>query len=181
MLDAASDHPALRWLIGAITVAAVAAVAITYRDEPLTAALLVVVVLALGALSAIDVAQHRLPNRITYPLALASIVVVLGVGIWQGEVGRALAAIGVGVGFAFVLLVLRFGLGDVKLAISIGTISGWLGWSAVAATMLATAVSGAVVGVALMAVHRRRDVAFGYGPFMALGAVVGMLAAAGAG
>lgn len=178
MIDSTTDHPALRWLIVALTAVATVVVATAHRGEPLVAALLSVVVITLGGLSVIDIAQHRLPNRITYPLAGASCLVVLGAGLQTGEILRAVAAVGIGLAFAVTLLVLRFGLGDVKLSVSIGTIAGWLGWSAVATTMLVTAATGGLVGAVLMVVHRRRDVAFGYGPFLAIGAVAGMLAAA---
>ena len=146
MLDAATDHPALRWIIAAITMVGVVAIAVAHRATPVTAVLLGAVVVALGLLSVIDVAEHRLPNRITYPLALASAVVVLVAGIRADDVVGAIGAIAIGLAFATVLFVLRFGLGDVKLAVSIGTITGWLGWSAVATTMLVTAAAGGARG-----------------------------------
>lgn len=179
MLDVTSSHRGLRAAIAAVTLVAVVLVALAHQDHPVTAALLAGVVMALGALSMVDVAEQRLPNRITYPLALATITVVVIAGALQGELLRAGVAIGVGLVFAVALMLLRFGMGDVKLAVSVGTIAGWLGWQALATTMLAMALSGALAAVGLMVIHRRRDVAFSYGPFIAIGSVAGMLAVGG--
>ena len=88
-----------------------------------------------------------------------------------------MAAIGTGLAFAAVLLVLRFGMGDVKLAYTVGTIAGWFGREAVMTTVVFGALAGAAVAVALIVIHRRRDVTFGFGPFLALGSVAGMLVA----
>lgn len=99
----------------------------------------------LAALTFYDVAQRRLPNRLTVPGA----VVVLLVAAW---VGRGLpAALGALALTALYLLVhlaapAAMGAGDVKLAVGIGALTGAFGvdaWilAAVAAPLL-TAVWG---------------------------------------
>lgn len=177
--DLATAHPLVRGLIVVVAAAATVAVGYVHRASPLTAALLVAMTLALGLLSFIDVAEQRLPNKITLPMGAASIVIVLIAGVVESKIGSAFGAIGIGLLFAVVLLFGRFGMGDVKLALPIGTVAGWFGYSAVMTTVLAASVSGAVVALALLAIHRRRSLTFGFGPFLAIGSVAGMLVAVG--
>jgi leader peptidase (prepilin peptidase)/N-methyltransferase len=176
--DLTADHRAIRPAIGAATAVATIVVAVGHRGDPMTAALLSMVVLSLGTLSAIDIAEQRLPNRITVPLAGGAVLAVLCGGVARADIGAAFGAVGVGLAFALMLLVLRFGMGDVKLALPIGTIAAWLGQDAILATVYVGAISGATVALILIAVHRRRDVSFGFGPCLALGSVAGMVAAA---
>lgn len=163
--------------MAAATAVAAGLVTVVHRERPLVAALLVAMVGALGALSLVDLAEQRLPNRITVPLVVTSTGAVVVAGVVEGRVVDALAAIGLGALFAVVLLLLRFGLGDVKLAVSIGIVAGWLGSSAVLATVLVASGSGAATAAVVLAVHRRRDLSFGFGPCLALGAVAGMVVA----
>lgn len=176
-LDLTTNATPLRVGIVALTVAGVVGVVVAHRDAPLTAALLAAVVVAYGVLSIIDAAEQRLPNRITLPLAGASAVAVLVGGVVRSDIGAGFGAIGVGLAFAVVLFLLRFGMGDVKMALTVGTIAGWLGADTVVATMLSGAIAGGVVAVALIAIHRRRTITFSYGPFLAIGSVIGMIAA----
>ena len=61
------------------------------------------------------------------------------------------------------------GFGDVKLLAMIGAFVGPLG---VVQTILAAAVSGLALGLGWVAVHRRFDVPFGFGPALAFGALL---------
>jgi leader peptidase (prepilin peptidase)/N-methyltransferase len=65
------------------------------------------------------------------------------------------------------------GLGDVKLAATMGLFLG----RAVAPAILAALLVGSIVGVALIARHgaAARKMAIPFGPFLALGGVIGML------
>ncbi len=175
--DLTTDHRLVRWLIGATTVGAGGVVAMQHRTNPLTALALALVVLTYGRLSAIDVAEQRLPNRLTLPLAGVTMVVLMATGVVIGQVLAALTAIAVGVGFALLLGVLRFGMGDVKLAVTVGAIAGWFGRDAILATIYIGAAGGAATAVILMILHRRRDISFSFGPFLALGSIAGMLVA----
>lgn len=149
----------------------------SHRGDLAVAVLLSAVVLCYGVLSAVDAAEQRLPNRITLPLAAATLgAVVVGAAL-RADPMAAVVAIGTGGAFAAVLCVLRFGMGDVKLALTVGMVAGWLGRAAVAATILAGASAGAVAALALILVHRRRGLAFSFGPALAFGSVVGMMAA----
>jgi leader peptidase (prepilin peptidase)/N-methyltransferase len=66
------------------------------------------------------------------------------------------------------------GLGDVKLAATMGLFLG----RAVAPAILAALLIGSLVGVALIARHGSgaRKMAIPFGPFLALGGVIGLLA-----
>jgi leader peptidase (prepilin peptidase)/N-methyltransferase len=176
-VDLTTDRPAVRVAIGAATVVAIAAVAAHHRTDPVVAGLLSIVVLCYGVLSVVDAAEQRLPNRITLPLAGATAIAVLSGGFARADIGSALGALAMGLVFALVFLLLRFGMGDVKLALTVGTIAGWLGSDAVMTTAYVGACSGGAVALLLIIVHRRRDISFSFGPFLALGSVAGMLAA----
>jgi leader peptidase (prepilin peptidase)/N-methyltransferase len=68
------------------------------------------------------------------------------------------------------------GLGDVKLAASLGLLLGWLGWTWVVVGLVAAVVLGGVVGLALLATgraHRRSAVPFG--PSMLVGGLVAVV------
>jgi leader peptidase (prepilin peptidase)/N-methyltransferase len=66
------------------------------------------------------------------------------------------------------------GLGDVKLAATMGLFLG----RAVAPALLAALLMASLVGLVLLARHgsRARKMAIPFGPFLALGGVVGLLA-----
>ena len=172
-----THHPAVRIAIVAATAAAVVAVVASHRADPVVATLLSIALLSYGVLSAIDAAEQRLPNRITLPLAAATTLAVLTGGLVRSNLESALGALGIGLAFAVALLVMRFGMGDVKLALTVGTIAGWFGQNAVVTTALIGAMSGATVALLLIVIHRRWDVTFSFGPFLAVGSVAGMLVA----
>jgi leader peptidase (prepilin peptidase) / N-methyltransferase len=146
---------------------------------------------ALLALTFIDLDTWLLPHQMTWPL--------LAIGLlspaWNPEVGWIDAAIGAGAGFsAFGLVALvgekllkkeTMGWGDVWLLAGIGA---WLGWQALLPVIVLSSLQGAVVGIALLAIHRPAagrvvpaDVqdpdwvpprhAVPFGPFLALGAL----------
>jgi leader peptidase (prepilin peptidase)/N-methyltransferase len=73
----------------------------------------------------------------------------------------------VALGYKLVRGVDGMGLGDVKMMAMIGAVSGW---QAVLAVLLLAAVSGALVGVIIMAVQRRTDLKFAlpFGVFLGL-------------
>jgi leader peptidase (prepilin peptidase)/N-methyltransferase len=138
---------------------------------------------ALGvALSAIDIAVHRLPYRLTMP-AYPVMAILLGVAAATGHDGgalvRALLA-SVALSAAYLLLALlgagQLGAGDVVLAAVLGLGLGWLGWpTVIAGSLLAFAVM-AVVSLALLAARRislRGEICFG--PFMLGGALLAIL------
>ncbi|MEJ5915749.1 prepilin peptidase [Pseudokineococcus sp. 1T1Z-3] len=167
--------------------------------ELATAALLALTALALGpvpelpaflylacvavALAVIDVEHHRLPDRIVLPSYVVGAVLLLGVAALQADWWAALRT---GVGLAalwllyFALAVARpggMGFGDVKLAGLLGMHLGYLGWAPLVVGAFAAFLLGGLVGVALLAVRRvGRRSAIPFGPFMLVGAAVGVVA-----
>ncbi len=133
----------------------------------------------------IDLAVHRLPDRLTYA-ALAGTLGLLGLAALIGTdpAGgaawlRALAAgAGMAVFFASSALLFGrrgFGLGDAKLALSSVAILGWLGWEAVVFGLMVAFVGAAVVSLALLATGRVRWSAhLPFGPFLILGTFVAL-------
>lgn len=137
-------------------------------------------------LAFIDLAVHRLPDRFTLPAA-GWVLGWLGVAALTGDAGgawlRSLAAAAVcGLGFATITLLFGargFGLGDAKLAVSIGALLGWLGWTALVAGLLLAFLASGVVALALLATKRvNRQDSLPFGPFLVLG-TLGAIAWAG--
>jgi len=140
--------------------------------------------------SAIDLDVARLPNVFTLPLAGAAAVWVVLMGVLTNDwaaTGRALAA---GVGLAGVNLGLSllfrlipphqegFGMGDIKLCLSLGAVVGWFGWLPLGVGYVATFVFGGVWAIVLLVARRAgRHSAFSFGPFLAAGTIVAMLIA----
>lgn len=164
-----------------VGLAATALVGWLHRARPLEGLALAVVVAVSTWLSVIDFREHRLPNRIVGPLAVA-ITVVIGLGgLAEDDLGRAGRAMAFGLVASTVLLVANLigglGMGDVKYGYPVAATVGWFGWDALAVTILVTAFSGGLVGAVLLAIGRGRNYALSYGPFMALGLVAGLVAA----
>ena len=132
------------------------------------------VILVLCVLSAIDITEHRLPNRIVLP----SFVVVLLAQIaffpdqaFEWVVASALACAAMLV--LHIVYPQGLGLGDVKLALLLGASLG----SDVMAAFLVGTLAGAVYAAVLILRDggAARHTAFAFGPFLAFGAVVALL------
>ena len=137
---------------------------------------------ALLAISIIDLEHFIVPDRITGPLTVAALALLGLAAVAEGNgwrFGRALAG---GVAYFAFLLVLNIlypkgmGMGDVKLAFSLGLYLGWLGWGQVFLGGFLAFLLGAVVGITLIAtkVKSRKD-AVPFGPFLALGVMLTIL------
>lgn len=163
--------------------AVIASAAVGARIGPvLPAAACCCVVAASSALTACDLDERRLPDTITLP-ALGLTLVLLGAASWQAHdpkpLIRAVLAAAVSAGFflALALATRAVGGGDVKLAALTGLPLGWLGWQHLVLGILAGLVLAALAAGILLAAHRisRRD-PIPLGPFLAAGALMGMLA-----
>ena len=135
------------------------------------------------ALTLIDLEHHRLPNAIVLPSYVVTAVLLVLASVLTGDYGRLLTAlIGAVALFAFYWILARsypggMGFGDVKLAGSLGMLLGWLGWGALIVGGFSAFVLGGVVGLALMVGGRAsRKTRIPFGPFMLLGAAVGVFA-----
>ena len=144
-------------------------------------ALMGLYILALILLFATDLDQRLLPDVITYPLiALAVVGFVLGVGPYvhdPTELGFAAAA-AVGIPLFLYLLSIPFGagaigLGDLKLLVSVGLLSGPL---RLLVGLIGGALAGAIAIVALIVLRRITLRSYvPYGPFLIVGAIWALL------
>ena len=141
-----------------------------------------VLVASLLAISLIDLEHFIVPDRITAPLTVSALALLGVAALADGNgwrFGRTLLG---GVAFFAFLLVLNLmypkgmGMGDVKLAFSLGLFLGWLGWGQVFLGGFLAFLLGAVVGVGLIAtkIKSRKDVV-PFGPFLALGTMLTVL------
>ena len=133
------------------------------------------------ALTAIDLEHHRLPDAIVLPSYVVGAVLLAGAAAVQGDWS---ALLGAGIGLAvlwlgyFALALAKpggMGFGDVKLAGLLGMHLGYLGWAELAVGAFAAFLVGGLVGVVLLATRRAgRRSAIPFGPFMLLGAAIGV-------
>ena len=133
------------------------------------------------ALWLIDVRHHRLPNAIVYPLypMIAATLAFAGVMSAEWRLGQALGSAAVWAVFFGIVYVASLGrgmgLGDVKFAPVLGAVLGWFGWGASIFGLLAAFVVGGMFSLALLHLGRSRRQAIPFGPFMIMGALIGLL------
>jgi leader peptidase (prepilin peptidase)/N-methyltransferase len=127
------------------------------------------------AVAGIDLDHRVIPNKVVAPAAIWGLVAT--VLFRPDNIDDSLIA--GGIAFAALLLTAvaypaGMGMGDVKLA---GVMGIYLG-SGVAPAMLVAFLSGSIVGLAIIAREGRdaRKKAVPFGPFLALGGLVGILA-----
>jgi leader peptidase (prepilin peptidase) / N-methyltransferase len=144
-------------------------------DDPIEIALGLVFVFTLLAVTLTDLERRVIPNKILLAAAIAGVAIAT-IGDPSSLPERVLAAVAAG-GVLF-LVVLAYprgmGLGDVKLTALMGF---YLGRN-VAPAILVALLLGSVVGLAMIARHgaAARKQAIPFGPFLAVGGVVGLLA-----
>jgi leader peptidase (prepilin peptidase)/N-methyltransferase len=132
-------------------------------------------------LAGVDLAVHRLPDRVTFPayavVAAALLADAAVLGTWAALLRAALAA-----AVAFGLAALGalaspqgLGYGDVKLLGLLGLVLGWVGWGALLAGVFLGLLIGALVSVVLLATGRAGwRTALPFGPPLMLGAVLAL-------
>jgi leader peptidase (prepilin peptidase)/N-methyltransferase len=144
------------------------------HDSVAEVAIDLVFVTMLAAITLTDLERRIIPNRIL----LAGAILCIAIAALTDPGGlpeRAIAAAAAG-GLLF-LVALAYpqgmGLGDVKLTAAMGLFLG----RAVAPAILIALLAGSIVGLAMIARHgsQARKMAIPFGPFLALGGVVGML------
>ncbi len=133
-------------------------------------------------LAQVDLAVHRLPDRVTYPAAAVAAAALLAdaalLGTWPDLLRALLAAAAAG-GVSLLAALAGPsgpGLGDVKLLALLGLLLGWAGWGVLLAGVFLGLLAGAAVSLLLVAAGRagwRTAVAFG--PPLLLGAVLALL------
>jgi leader peptidase (prepilin peptidase) / N-methyltransferase len=149
------------------------AVAVLYGDLTQLAMGLVLLT-ALAAVTLTDLERRIIPNSILIVAGIAGLVIAVSdpSGLGQRVIGAAAAG-----GFFLVAALLYprgMGMGDVKLAALIGFFLGRAVAPAVLIALLAGAATGLLIIGAKGAAGRKQAVPFG--PFLAFGALVGLLA-----
>jgi leader peptidase (prepilin peptidase)/N-methyltransferase len=150
-------------------------VVVHWGDSVAEVAIDLVFLTVLAAVTLTDLERRIIPNRVL----LAGAILCLAIAAPTDPSGlpeRAIAAAAAGGLFFLVALAYPagMGLGDVKLAAVMGLFLG----RAVAPAILCALLVGSLVGVVLIARHGSgaRKMAIPFGPFLALGGVVGLLA-----
>ena len=159
---------------------------LVYGLDPLVPAALVFVWSAVVA-GVIDLQHRIIPNRLTLrlPLVLVPLLVLpAALGDAWGDVLRALM-VGIAIpavmfGLSEVFRLLRgkqgIGMGDVKFAISIGLVVGYLGGWHIVVFAYAAIISAMLIVVGLL-LARRASLAtrIPFGPYLAIGALIALL------
>lgn len=179
--------PARYLVVEATTGALFAGVALTWGLDPLLPALLALT-WALVVGTAIDLEYRIIPNRLTYrlPLVLLPLVVLAAWadGAWW-DLRRGILTAIILPGAMFLLSeafrLLRgqpgIGMGDIKLAVSLGLVVGYLGGLHVVVFAYGAVLSAVVIAVVLMLLGRARLASrIPFGPYLALGAMLVVLA-----
>jgi leader peptidase (prepilin peptidase) / N-methyltransferase len=129
-----------------------------------------------------DLAVHRLPDPLTATAFTGTLALLTAAALTAHQPGHlARAAIGAAALACFYLALYlirpgEMGLGDAKLAASLGLVLGWTSWQALlTGTFLGLALA-AVCGGALIAAHRAsRTSQLPLGPFMLAGALAAIV------
>jgi leader peptidase (prepilin peptidase)/N-methyltransferase len=141
---------------------------------------------ALIALTVIDIDQQLLPDVITLPLLWLGLLLSLAwhVGLKPPiPVDMPSAIIGAVAGYLSLWLVYwafklatgkeGMGYGDFKL---FGAFGAWMGWQMLPMILLLSAFTGAVVGIALIAIRGRdRNIPLPFGPYLAAAAWIALM------
>jgi leader peptidase (prepilin peptidase)/N-methyltransferase len=164
-------YPAVEALTAALAVGVV-----LVKHSAVAVALGLVLVAVLVPVALIDLDTRKIPNKITGPAAV--VAVLLGALLHPSGVPEQLIA-GAAAGAFLLFFALAYpkgmGMGDVKL---VGVLGLFLGRYAAVAVLVSLLV-GSVVGGLVMArvgVREGRKTAIPFGPFLAVGGVVGLLA-----
>jgi leader peptidase (prepilin peptidase) / N-methyltransferase len=163
------------WIVASCAAIAGAGSAWALGPSPLLA-IFAVAILAGTLLSAVDLACMRLPDVVVVPTLLACIAALAAVSIVRGDphpLVRGLVAAVVLAGVYFILAIVTggIGLGDVKLALVLGLLLGWLGWPyLIAGILVAHLLQGIVAIVALVRRRAGRTTLIPMGPALLIGA-----------
>jgi leader peptidase (prepilin peptidase)/N-methyltransferase len=180
--------PACRTRIGPYPLAAEAAaglalaVAAARATSAWELAALAWLILIAVPLAFTDIAVHRLPDLLTATAFTGTLALLTTAALTAHQPGHlARAAIGAAALACFYLALClirpgEMGLGDAKLAASIGLILGWTSWQALLTGTLAGFVLAAIYGGVRLATRRAtRTTQMPLGPFILLGALTALL------
>ncbi len=184
MLDAGRTPWIRGWslpqgLLIALTAAVLAACVVARMGaDPAT----VLLALAAPLVAAVDLRWRIVPNRLVLPLTGALLMAVTASALATGQLLRIVGALlGAAAMFAVylapaVLTRRGMGMGDVKLALAIGTVLGANGWQTWLPGVLAGFISGAVIGLVMLLARRATlRSRIPYAPAMLAGALLALL------
>ena len=133
-------------------------------------------------LAFIDLAVHRLPNRVLAVTALGTLVPLAAQAVHSNQPGVLIRGLfgALGLGIVYLLPVLTFGqsmgAGDAKLAALVGAATATIGVSTVFTATLITFALGGLVAVVLLARRvARPGQQIAFGPFIIAGALIAVL------
>lgn len=184
----ARRYPALRYPLAALGGFALSA-ALTAPLSPdlrLTVGgwAMIAVYAAYGAfLTRTDLQERRLPDTLTLTLAAILTGAILALALTAGAGTEAIAAISGAIGLAILLAAIglagQVGFGDVKLALSVGLLTGWHTWYlpfvAIALAYVLAFPHAIIAALRRGRGHKSADLPFG--PYMiAAGAIVAIAA-----
>jgi leader peptidase (prepilin peptidase)/N-methyltransferase len=151
-------------------------------DDVLIAAVMAPFLGLMIALAVIDARWRILPNRIVYPALLVYLVAIAAVDLTGGGLSlvRGLIALAAYAGPLLAIAVAvpgGMGMGDVKLVALIGLVLGSVGIAHVVVAAGAGVVAGGIGAILAIAIFRRgRKQHMPFGPYLAAGGAVGLLA-----
>ena len=138
---------------------------------------------SLVVITFIDLEHYIIPNRVLYPTIFVSVPLLVIAAAAQSEWGNLeRAVVGAVVAWVFFLVLhlvspRGMGFGDVRLSFLLGLFLGWLDLRHVFLGVFLGFLLGSIVGVVLMVLGRRnRKQHIPFGPFLAAGAVIAVLA-----
>ncbi|MFI1377236.1 prepilin peptidase [Streptomyces longwoodensis] len=168
-------------VLATVTAVVCAVLAAAIEARPELAVWLVLVPIGV-LLATVDLAVARLPDIGTVPLAVITLC-LLGVaallpgtnGSWRRSLLGSLA-FGVFCLALFLINPAKFGFGDVKLAPTVGAVTGWYGWDILIAGAFTGFVLFVLYGLSLIVARRaHRRTVHPLGPFLLAGAGAGVL------
>jgi leader peptidase (prepilin peptidase) / N-methyltransferase len=127
---------------------------------------------ALGAVVATDLAEHRIPNRIVVPAAVACAVLLTAGAARPQQLLGGLAVAAAMLGLSLVVPA-SFGMGDVKLALLVVVGLGGLATQALVLGLVLAAAFGAALMLRYGRIAVRRSLPLA--PFLSGGAAVAVL------
>lgn len=148
---------------------------------------LLVVTWVLVVAAAIDLEFSIIPNRLTLTAPLVIIPLVAIAAVVDSDPRMLVRSLLTGITIPVVMLTLSevfrlvrgqagIGMGDIKLAVSIGLAVGALGGWHVVVFAYGSVISAVIVALSLMAVGRARMASrIPFGPYLALGAMVAII------
>lgn len=137
------------------------------------------------ALFVIDLDHKRLPDPLTflmYPVSVIGLAIDgLVTGTWpigSALIGAAIWLVPIG-GIWFISGGQGMGMGDVKLAPTLGLILGWISVGSAVVGLVSGWLIGGVVAIGLLLVRRARSgTSIPFGPFLIAGFAIGLVAGA---